>query len=148
MNCKPCPTNKLPGEPPANHAPGLRRFAFLGAAVVCVATAELLLKRGATATANVPGLVPGFGTGALLSKWTWLGILFYVSSFVCWVQVLRRMPLYLAFSLMSVVHVLVPLGSWWFLGETISLTRWGGIAAVLAGVVILAAPAMKAEEEW
>src|SRR5579859_7548949 len=106
------------------------KFGFLGAAAVSVTIAELLLKRGAAATATISGSFAGLGTGALLSGWTWMGIVFYISSFICWLQVLRRLPLHLAFGLMSVVHALVPLGCWLFLGESIAPSRWFGIAIV------------------
>ena len=57
------------------------------------------------------------------------------------------MPLHIAFSIMSVTQVLVPLGAWWFHGENISLCRWAGVLVVLAGIFVVAGPAMKAEEE-
>ena len=45
------------------------------------------------------------------------------------------------------VHVLVPTAAWLFLNETISSTRAAGIAFVLVGVLLVAAPAAQAEEE-
>ncbi len=87
----------------------------------------------------------GFST--LASGWTWLGIAVYIFNFLCWLHVLRHLQLHLAFILMSSVHALVPLGSWFFLGESISLRRWLGIALVLAGIVLVAKPAMQAEEK-
>ena len=124
----------------------LNPYLFIGLAALCVPVAEMLLKRGAMATALRPTLLPGVGTSVLGSGWAWLGIVFYVASFICWLHVLRHVPLHLAFSLMGVVHVLVPLGSWWFLGETIGLCRWCGIALLVVGVVVIAGPAMHAEE--
>jgi len=139
-------TNPAPSPSPT--VPGwLNSYGVVWLGAVCVTVAEIFLKRGAMATAINHGFLPGFGTSALASGWTWVGILVYIASFGCWLQALRRMPLHLAFSLMSVVQVLVPLGSWWFLGETIGLYRWCGIALVLAGIVVIAAPAMRAEEQ-
>ncbi|MBI3878944.1 MAG: hypothetical protein HY301_02635 [Verrucomicrobia bacterium] len=122
-------------------------LACLGGAALCVTVAELLFKRGATATAHLPAAQTLFGISVLASGWTWLGIISYVASFVGWLQALRRMPLYLAFGLMSVVQVLVPLTSWWLLGESLSLRRCGGILIVLAGLVVIARPAMQSEEK-
>jgi drug/metabolite transporter (DMT)-like permease len=42
--------------------------------------------------------------------------------------------------------VLVPLGAWAFLHESISPRRWLGIVLILAGIIALARPAAKAEE--
>jgi multidrug transporter EmrE-like cation transporter len=50
---------------------------------------------------------------------------------------LRHLPLSVAYALISIVQVLVPLGAWFFLGETISLHRWIGIAFVLCGTLLV-----------
>jgi len=76
--------------------------------------------------------------GALASGWTWLGIITYIGSFVCWLYVLRHLPLSVAYPLINIVQVLVPLAAWWVLGESISAQRWIGIACVLCGTVIVA----------
>jgi drug/metabolite transporter (DMT)-like permease len=115
-------------------------------AVLFVPAAEILLKRGAMATAVHHDTVAGLGVSVLSSHWTWLAIVCYIANFVCWLHALRYLPLYLAFSLLSSTHALVPLGCWWFLGETIGPCRWAGIAIVLIGIVVIAGPAMKAEQ--
>ena len=113
-------------------------------AVLFVPAAEILLKRGAMATAANPEAVAA--VGVLAAGWTWLAIVCYIGNFVCWLHALRYLPLYLAFSLLSSTHALVPVGSWWFLGETISACRGAGIVIVLLGIVVIAGPAMKAEQ--
>jgi|SRR5581483_8730810 len=108
-------------------------YTLIGAGALLVTASELLLKKGAV-------------QGALLSGWTWLGILTYLLSFACWLYVLRHMPLSIAYGLMTIVQVLVPLGAWMFLGESISVPRWIGIACVLAGTVVVAQSAARVEE--
>ena len=88
------------------------------------ATGEVLLKKGATAAPHVGGIIQTFGLTGLLSLWTWIGIVTYLLSFVCWLAVLRRLPLSIAYPLINIVQALVPLGAWWILGETISAQRW------------------------
>jgi undecaprenyl phosphate-alpha-L-ara4N flippase subunit ArnF len=117
------------------------RLPLLVVTILCATGAELFLKRGAAATPADAGPLH-----VLASGWTWVGIALYIGSFVSWLQLLRRMPLNLAYALMSVVQALVPLGCWYFLGEHIAPTRWLGISCVLAGVAVLAGPAMQAEE--
>jgi drug/metabolite transporter (DMT)-like permease len=110
---------------------------------VLVTASELLLKKGAIAS-------PGgswFGMGALASLWTWGGIVTYLLSFASWLYVLRFVPLGIAFSLISIVHVLVPLASWALLAEKVSAARWTGIALVFAGIVLIARDAAKVEEK-
>ena len=84
--------------------------------------------------------------GGLLSGWTWLGVLTYILSFASWLYVLRHLPLSVAYGLITIVQVLVPLGARLFLGETISLQRWAGIALVLCGTIIVAQSAARIEE--
>jgi drug/metabolite transporter (DMT)-like permease len=108
-----------------------------------VTASELMLKKGATAAAGTSWL----GIDALASIWTWGGIVTYILSFVSWLYVLRYLPLGVAFSLINVVHVLVPLASWAFLHDVISPRRWAGIALVLAGIILMAGNVAKAEEK-
>jgi drug/metabolite transporter (DMT)-like permease len=117
----------------------------LGAMLVTIS--ELLLRRGAEHFSGAGGAERLFGIAALASAWTWLGILCYVASFGSWLLVLRRLPLSIAFPAINVVHVLIPIGCWLFLGESISLRRWIGIAFVVCGILLLARPFVNAEEQ-
>ena len=77
----------------------------------------------------------------------WFGILLVAVSFASWLYVLRFIPLSIAFPLSQFVHVLVPLGSYTFLNETISVRRWAGIALVVMGIFIVAKPVAQMEEK-
>ena len=114
---------------------------LLGAELVTAS--ELLLKKGASVA---PG-ASWTGIDALASVWTWGGIVTYVLSFASWLYVLRFVPLGIAFALINGVHVLVPVGSWLFLGETLSAQRWAGIGLVVCGILFIARDAARAEEE-
>jgi len=104
----------------------LRQGAYAAIAIgaLLVTASELLLKQGAT-------------HGALRSPFTWLGIVTYILSFGAWLYVLRRLPLSIAYGLISIVQVLVPLGAFLFLREAISMQRWIGIAFVLCGTLLV-----------
>jgi drug/metabolite transporter (DMT)-like permease len=117
-------------------------YVQIGIGAVLVTASELLLKKGA---ASAPG-ASWTGVNALASAWTWGGVVTYVLSFASWLYVLRFVPLGIAFALINGVHVLVPVGSWWLLGEAVSGRRWAGIALVLAGIVLIARDAARAEE--
>jgi multidrug transporter EmrE-like cation transporter len=107
--------------------------------------AEVCLKFGATQTAN-PAEFSLFGLSGLASKWVWLGIVFTVLSFLSWMQALRTVPLAVAFTLSNVVHVLVPLSCWYFLGESLGPRRLLGIGLVVAGLLVVAKPFAKLDE--
>ena len=118
----------------------------LALSVVCVLVSELLLKRGASETANLANPWSWTGIASLASPLVWLAIIFVVISFISWLYVLKYIPLSIAFPLSRVVDALVPLCSWIFLGETISLRRWCGIALVVIGLAIVAKPVARMEE--
>lgn len=118
----------------------------LGFEVLLVAASETLLKIGATETRKFAGW-EWTGVIGLSSLWVWGAIGLVIMSFLCWIYVLRHIPLSIAFAMSNVVHVLVPLSSWIFLGEYISPRRWCGIAIVIAGLAVVAQPVAKIEEK-
>ena len=118
----------------------------LALSTVCVTVSELFLKRGAMATAHVSEQWGWTGLTGLVSPLVWLGILFVILSFITWLYVLKHLPLSVAFPASQAVHVLVPLSSWWFLGESLTPIRWCGIALLLLGLAVVARPAAKLEE--
>jgi drug/metabolite transporter (DMT)-like permease len=111
-----------------------------------VVVSELLLKRGASDTANLAGEWSWTGITGLASPLVWWAILFVIISFLSWLYVLKYIPLTIAFPLSRVVDVLVPLSCWLILGETISARRWCGIALVVIGLAIVAKPIARLEE--
>jgi drug/metabolite transporter (DMT)-like permease len=120
----------------------------LALSVLFVAAYELLLKLGATETAHIASSRWAWtGLSGLASLYVWLGIPLIILSLITWLHVLRYIPLSIAFPISQVVHVLVPLCSWLFLGEWISSLRWGGIALVTLGLAIIAKPVARLEEK-
>jgi drug/metabolite transporter (DMT)-like permease len=115
--------------------------------VVLTSAAQILLKLGADSSAGNSSFISWLGLSELADGWTWLGILGFVASFGSWLYALRFLPLGLAFSLTNGVHVLVPLGSWYFLHEHLGLLRIAGITVIIAGVLLLAQSVAHAEEK-
>jgi drug/metabolite transporter (DMT)-like permease len=113
----------------------------------CVATYELLLKRGARDTAQLAPAWSWTGLSGLASIYVWIAIVFVIVSLFTWLYVLRHIPLSIAFPFSQAVHVLVPLGSWLILGENIVTLRWIGIAFVSLGLATVAKPVAKLEDE-
>jgi drug/metabolite transporter (DMT)-like permease len=118
----------------------------LGLSVLCVLVSEFLLKRGATDVAEPDSAVSWTGINGLASPLVWWAILLIVVSFISWLYVLRYVPLTIAYPLSRIVDVLVPLGCWFFLGESISALRWCGIALVIIGLALVAKPIAQIEE--
>jgi drug/metabolite transporter (DMT)-like permease len=119
----------------------------LAISVTCVAIYELLLKRGAVETANPNSSWSWTGISGLGSIYVWVAIAFVIVSLVTWLNVLRYLPLSIAFPISQAVHVLVPIGSWLILGENIITLRWIGIAFVSLGLALVAKPVAQIEDK-
>ena len=106
-----------------------------------MATSQFLLKRGADSAVAQSWI----DFSQLRSGWVWLGIIASIGSLLFWLNALRRIQLSVAYNLSGLLHVLVPLGSWWLLGEKIGGRQWIGIALVFLGVMITAPAVARAE---
>ena len=130
-------------------APGLfwNPYLQIFVTVLLTAAAQILLKVGADQSIGDDSAWSWLGLKELGSGMTWLGILAFVASFGGWLYALRFLPLGLAFALTNGVHIFVPLGSWYFLGDHIGWLRGGGICVIIAGILLLAQSVAKAEEK-
>ena len=111
-----------------------------------VTASEVCLKKGADNVPNLMNASSWLEIQTLSSGWVWAGILCYILSFVFWLRVLQVLPLNIAFNLVNIEHIFVPLASYFFLGETISPIRAAGIGIVLLGVWVIAEPYCRLEE--
>jgi drug/metabolite transporter (DMT)-like permease len=111
-----------------------------------VTLSEVLLKIGAEETPAQGTVMDWLGLTGLGSLWVWGGIASLILSFLCWIYVLKHLPLSVAFPLTNVVHVTIPISCWLFLGEEISPRRWIGIAVVLLGLALVAKPVAVIDE--
>jgi drug/metabolite transporter (DMT)-like permease len=119
----------------------------LALSILFVTVYELLLKLGATETAHIASAKWAWtGLSGLASLYVWLGIPLIILSLLTWLHVLRYIPLSIAFPISQVVHVLVPLCSWFFLGEWITSLRWCGVALVSLGLALVAKPVARLED--
>jgi drug/metabolite transporter (DMT)-like permease len=114
--------------------------------IIGVVVYELLLKAGASATADLANDWMWMGITALTSPLTWMAILVIIVDLMIWLYILKYIPLSIAFPLSRTVDVLVPISCWLILKEAISPLRWCGIALVIIGLVIVAKPAAELEE--
>ena len=56
---------------------------------------------------------------------------------IAWILVLRQAPLNRIYPLMALSFVLVPLGSHYILGETITPQYWAGVALLVVGLILI-----------
>jgi len=73
----------------------------------------------------------------LRNRWFIAGILSLGIGMLVWLAVLRRVPLGVAYPMLSLNYVLVALASRMWFREQISRRTWAGIACIMLGVVLI-----------
>ena len=116
-------------------------FALLMTGVLLNAGAQLLLKSGT----NVLGVLT-------LTRETWpetllkmatqgyflLGAVCYVLSLFVWILGLSRVPVSVAYPLLSIGYVINAIAAHYLFGEAVTVTRWLGIGFIVIGVWLVA----------
>lgn len=67
-----------------------------------------------------------------------LGLALYAAGALAWIAVLQRMDLGYAYPFLALNFVLITLVSVLFLGEVAPPLRWGGVALIVAGILVVA----------
>lgn len=109
-------------------------------AVVLNTGAQFLLKAGADKLAGLAqagGTPLQLGWAGATNLWVITGLACYVISFAVWIGVLAKLPVSVAYPLLSLGYVAGLLVSYWFFGETLTASKLGGVALILAGVYLL-----------
>ena len=116
-------------------------FSFLFTGVLLNAAAQLLLKAGT----NVLGEIS-------LTRENWLeqaarmavqphfiaGVACYGVSLVVWIIGLSRVPVSIAYPMLSLGYVINAIAAHYLLGESVTMARWLGIGFIVLGVWLVA----------
>jgi len=116
-------------------------FAFLMSGVLLNAAAQLLLKAGTNALGVITLTREGwFDTVLKMSSQApfILGAACYVISLFVWILGLSRVPVSMAYPLLSVGYVVNAVAAHYLFGESVSMTRWLGIGFIVVGVWLVA----------
>jgi multidrug transporter EmrE-like cation transporter len=116
-------------------------FALLMIGVLLNAGAQLLLKAG-TNTLGVITLSRDTWTDTLMRMATQghfiLGAACYVLSLFVWILGLSRVPVSIAYPLLSVGYIINAVAAHYLFGEDVTTTRWLGIGFIVVGVYLVA----------
>ena len=116
-------------------------FAFLITGVLLNAAAQLLLK-GGTNVLGVITLSRDNWTETLLRMATQghiiAGIALYGLSVIVWIVGLSRVPVSMAYPMLSLGYVVNAIAAHYLFGEAVTLTRWLGIGFIVLGVWLVA----------
>jgi len=105
-------------------------YALALCSVVLGSTGQVLLKVGMKGRA--------FALSALFSPAVFGGFVLYGVAALIWLKVLTMLPLSVAYPILSLNFILIPLASSRFLGEPLSGGRILGIVLVVSGIFVSA----------
>ena len=109
--------------------------------VVLNAVAQTLLKHGTNRLGPVEfSLSQALPVGLrVLSDWPFLlGLACYAVSLVVWIAALTRVPVTVAYPMLSIGYIINALIARFWLGETMGLNGWLGISFIVLGVTLIA----------
>jgi multidrug transporter EmrE-like cation transporter len=116
-------------------------FAFLMTGVVLNAGAQLLLKAGT----NVLGVITLTRENWWDTLWRMgtqgyfvVGVACYMVSLVVWIMGLSRVPVSVAYPMLSLGYVINAVAAHYVFGEAVTATRWLGIGFIVLGVWLVA----------
>ncbi len=109
----------------------LKGAVLLLCTVIFTVTGQILMKKGVNVNPNL-SLRSFFGSPYLL-----LGGISYLTGFMVWLNVLKVLPLSIAYPSSSISYILIIFASSLFLGEAISLFKILGILCICIGVFFI-----------
>lgn len=105
-------------------------FSFILAGVLLNAAGQLLLKAGTNAAP--------LGLRLAIEPHILGGLACYAVSVVVWVVALSRVPVSIAYPMLSIGYVVNAIAAWYLFGESLSPLRLAGIGVIILGVFLVA----------
>ena len=116
-------------------------FAFLMTGVLLNAAAQLALKAGTNRIGqfafSLDNVVP-VGMRIATSPYILLGVGCYVVSLVVWILGLSRVPVSVAYPMLSVGYIVNAVAAWMLFGESLTAQKVVGIGFIVVGVYLVA----------
>ena len=108
----------------------LASFGFILTGVLLNAAAQLLLKAGTNA-------MP-LGLRLAIEPHILAGLACYVISVVVWIVALSKVPVSIAYPMLSIGYVVNAIAAYYLLGEAVTPMRLAGIGVIILGVFMVA----------
>jgi len=116
-------------------------FGLLMTGVLLNAAAQLLLKAGTNAIGRfdftAENIIP-VGMKLALEPHIAGGLACYVVSVAVWIVGLSRVPVSIAYPMLSVGYIVNALAAWYLFGESLTAQKLVGIAFIVCGVFLVA----------
>ena len=114
--------------------------------VLLNAAAQLFLKAGTNVVGTVSfGDANTFNTLLNIARvpWFWAGFACYGISLFTWIATLSRLPVSVAYPLVSIGYVVNALAAWWLFGESLTMQKLIGVGFIIIGVVLVSTTVSK-----
>lgn len=115
-------------------------FALILTGVLLNAAAQLLLKAGTNAVGqfefHLDNLVP-IGMKLAFQPFILGGMACYAVSLVVWIMALSRVPVSIAYPMLSIGYVINAFIAWQWFGEALAAQKLFGIGFIIIGVVLV-----------
>jgi multidrug transporter EmrE-like cation transporter len=116
-------------------------FSLLMTGVLLNAAAQLFLKAGTNRVGEfaftLDNLVP-IGSKLIANPPILAGLTCYVVSVVVWILALSRVPVSIAYPMLSVGYIVNALAAWMLFGESLTAQKLVGIGFIVIGVYLVA----------
>lgn len=118
----------------------LVEFSLILSGVLLNACAQLLLKAGTNRIGHFDfslGNALPIGWQLATNPYIFGGLSCYVISVVVWIMALSRVPVSIAYPMLSIGYVVNALAAWWLFGESLTVMRIAGIGIIIVGVYMV-----------
>jgi multidrug transporter EmrE-like cation transporter len=116
-------------------------FGLVLAGVLLNAAAQLLLKAGTNRIGefvfSLDNLAP-IAAKVAASPPILAGLGCYGVSVVVWIMALSRVPVSIAYPMLSIGYVVNAMAAWWLFGESLTMQKLVGIGFIIVGVFLVA----------
>ena len=116
-------------------------FSLLLTGVLLNAAAQLFLKAGTRQIGefafSADNIIP-VGWQLATQPFILAGVCCYVVSLIVWILGLSRVPVSIAYPMLSIGYVISAMAAWWLFGETLTAQKMAGIGFIIIGVFLVA----------
>lgn len=116
-------------------------IATILASVTLAAVAQIMLKIGMNDVKEKSGVFSPASAASLKAAagtpMVWIGLIVFGLSALVWLAVLSRASLSFAYPFASLTYVIILLYGKFIADEPVSVVRWGGVALIIGGIVLV-----------
>ena len=115
-------------------------FGLIFTGVMLNAAAQILMKAGTNAIGHFEFSVDNIVPIGLKLATEWhivVALCCYALSVIIWILALSRVPVSIAFPMLSMAYIVTAVAAWYLLGEALSVTKLVGIGVIILGVIII-----------